>query len=291
MALGIQPAGASSPVVPLDGSSPLGIQRDLASLLPEPGAAGLTGTEDALAMMYSLVAKQGEVALALGENGVAAATRDQDAQLALERQAELAQQQADANQGGGFWHDLLSDAEDVAKVAGIVVAVAAAAVATVCTAGAAGIAIVAVAAVLVSSGAAVSATHCFGKDSEAIGIGMEVAGSVLTMGAAASTLSATALTQTIQAISTVSQATQGAAMVLAGISSIEVAKFQGESEDDAADVQQALNKMNEQGRLVSDLLASMKSYQESNKTALKLVAGAAQTYGQTLSSAASEGKA
>jgi hypothetical protein len=241
-------------------------------------------------MMYSLVAMQGQLAMAIGENSVASATRDQQTQLALEKQAELAQEQAEANQGG-FWHDLLSVAEDVAKVAGLLVAAAAAAVATVCTAGTAGIALVAIAAVLISSGAVVSATHCLGQDSAYFGMGLEVAGSILTMGAASSAIASTAVTQVAQTVSGVAQVTQGVATVVVGASSIEVGKFQSESEDDAADVQQALNLMNQQGRRVNDLIAGLKSTQESNESALQLIASAAQTYGQTLTTAGSGGRA
>lgn len=291
MTSAVQPAGPPAPVDPAENErSPKEVGAP-SSLLPEPGAGGLTGTQDALSMMYSLVAKQGQLAMAIGENNVEAASRDQQAMLAIEKQAEQAQQQAEASQSGGFWHDLLSVAEDVAKVAGIVVAAAAAAVATVFTAGAAGIAVVAIAAILISSGALVSATHCLGKDSAYIGMGLEVAGSIMTMGAASGAVASTALAQAVQTVSTVAQVTEGAATILSGVATTQIGKFQGESEDDAADVQQALNAMNQQSRLVNDLIAGLKSSQESNKNALQLIAGAAQTYGQTLTTAASPGKA
>jgi hypothetical protein len=261
-----------------------------ASLLPEPAAGGLDGTEDALSMLYALVANQGQVTEAIGENSVAIARGEQETELQQEKQAELAQQQAEANQGG-FWHDLLSVAEDVAKVAGIVVGVAAAAVATVFTGGTAGIAAVAIAATLISSGAVVSATHCLGKYSDYIGMGMEVVGSIVTLGVASGAVASTALTEAAHTVSTVATVTQGAASVLAGVSSIEVGHFQSESENDAADVQQALNLMSQDSRLVNDVIAGLQSSQKSNENALKLVAGVAHTYGQTMALAASSGKA
>jgi hypothetical protein len=241
-------------------------------------------------MLYSLVATQNTLAMTIGQNSVTSTEKDQQAQLAQEKQAEIAQEQAEANQGG-FWHDLASVAEDVAKVAGIVVAAAAAAVATVCTAGTAGIVIVAIAAVLISGGAVVSATNCLGKYSQFIGMGMEIAGSILTAGAASSMVASSAVAQATQAISSGAQIVGGAATVVGGVASVEVAKFQSESQDDAADVQQAINTMNQQSRLVNDLIDGLKSTQESNKNALQLIAGAAQTYGQTLAAAASGGKA
>ena len=291
MSLQVGPAGSTSPLGDVDeapgngrvGSAPM-------SLLPEPGAAGLTGTQDALSMMYGLIAKQGELTMAIGQNSVAAATRAQDAQLAQEKQAELAQQKAEANQGG-FWNDLLSFCEDVAKVVGVVVAVAAAAVATVFTAGTAGIAIVAVAAVLISSGAVVSATHCLGKDSSYFGMGMEIVGSILTLGATSGAVASSAAAQVAQTASSAAQITGGAATVVAGVAAIEVGKFQGESENDAADVQQALNAIQKQSRMVNLLIAGLKDTEQSNKNALQLVAGAAQTYGQTLTTSASGGRA
>jgi hypothetical protein len=272
-----------------DTSSPPGA-RVAGPLLPEPGPAGLSGTQDALSMLYELVANQGQVAMAIGENAVTSAQRDEDAQLQGEKQAELAQQQAEANQGG-FWHDLLSVAEDVAKVAGIVVAVAAVAAASVCTCGAAGIAAVVIAATLISAGAVVSATGCLGKYSDYIGMGMEVAGSILTMGVASGALASNAVTAAAHTVSTVAQVTAGAATVVAGVSTIEVGHFQGESESDAADVQQALNLMGQDSRLVNDIIVGLKSSQESNQSALKIIAGAAQVYDQTTILAASSGKA
>lgn len=289
MSLDIAPVHSLAPL-PVSANPPPATADAVAPLLPEPGAGGLDGTQDALSMMYSLVAHQGEVTMAIGDSAVAIARREQNTQLEQEKQAELAEQQAEANQGG-FWHDLLSVAEDVAKVAGIVVGVAAVAAATAFTGGTAGIAAVAIAATLISSGAVVSATHCLGKYSDYIGMGMEVAGSIVTMGAAAGTVASSALAQVAHTVSTVATVTQGAATVVAGASSIEVGHFQSESEDDSADVQQALDLMNQDSRLVNEVIAGLQTSQKSNENALKLVAGVASTYGQTTDLAASSGKA
>jgi hypothetical protein len=272
------------------------------SLLPEPGARGLDGTQDALAMLYSLLAKQGQLSLTIGESSVTSTQKEQDAQLDQEKQAQLAQQQAEAS-AGGFWHDLLSVAETVAKVAAVVVAVAAAAVATFFTGGAAAVGIVTIAAVVLSAGGAlVSATQCFGKLSDYFGLGMEAVGAVLTLGmstgviassaaADATQASASTLATVTKTVGTVAQVTAGVSTVTEGVSSIEVAKFQSDSEDDQADVQQALDMINQQSRTVDLVIAGLKSTQESNQKALELVAGAAQTYGQTLTTLASMGKA
>jgi hypothetical protein len=288
VSLDVSPVRAAAPA---DAGPASGVGAGAAaSLLPEPCASGLSGAQDALSIMYSLVAHQGQVTLAIGESAITAARREQDAQLQQEKQAELQQQQAEADQGG-FWHDLLSVAEDVAKVAGVVVGVAAAAVASVFTCGTAGIAAVAIAATLISAGAAVSATHCLGKYSDYIGMGMEVVGSIVTMGTASGALASSAVTQVAHAVNTVATVTEGAATVVAGVATVEVGHFQSESEDDAADVQEALNMMNEDSRWVNDVITGLKTSQESNQNALKILAGAAKTYGQTITLAASSGKA
>jgi hypothetical protein len=260
------------------------------SLLPEPGAGALDGTQDALAMLYTLVAHQGEMSMAIGESAVAIAQREQSTQLQEEKAAEIAEEQAEASQGG-FWHDLLSIAEDVAKVAGILVGVAAVAAASVCTGGAAGVAIVATAATLISAGAIVSATHCLGKFSDYFALGAEIVGSALTLGATSGAVASSALADAAHTVGTAAQVTQGAASIAGGVASIELGHFQSEGEDAAADVQQALNSMNRESRLVDDIITGLQASQQSNKNALKLVAGVAHTYGETMSFAGSLGKA
>ena len=60
--------------------------------------------------------------------------------------------------------------------------------------------------------------------------------------------------------------------------------------DDTATVEQTTAAMNRNARLVADLVAGLKETQQSNRAALQLVAGASQTYAQTLT-LASAGKA
>ena len=122
-------------------------------------------------------------------------------------------------------------------------------------------------------------------------MGMEVAGSILTMGATSSAVATSALGQVAQTVTSAGQVVQGAATVVAGVSSIVVGKFQSEAEDDAADVQAALDGIQRKGRIVSDLVADLKTNAKSNQKALNLVAGAAQTYGQTLTAAGAGGRA
>jgi hypothetical protein len=269
----------------LDGArAPSQIAGVSTSLLPEPGAGGLSGTQDALSMMYDLVAKQGEFTLALGEIAIATSRKDEAAHLSVERAALKAEESADAS-SGGFWSDFGSIFKDIG------IAVGAVAAATVFTCGAAGVAIAAVAAVLISAGAFVSATKCLGKDSAYFALGADVAATVLTLGASSSAVATSAVQQAAQVVSSVATVAGGACDVAAGVAGIEVGRFDSESEGDAADVQQALNEINQQSRLMNEVIAGLKSSQESNKNALQIVAGAAQTYGQTSVIAASGGKA
>jgi hypothetical protein len=285
---GVSALGVDGPHLP---SAIAGVST---SLLPEPGAGGLSGAQDALSMMYDLVAKQGEITLALGQISVQNAGREQQAQLNQETQAEQKQEQAEANQGGGFWHDILSIFPDIGKILGIV----AAAAATVCSFGTAGVAAVAVAAVLISTGFVVSETHCLGKDSAIFGMGMEIAGSIVTLGAASTAVASSAASSVAQAVNTAAkvvsataEAAGGVCDIGVGVAGIEEGKFESESEDAAADVEQALNQINQQSRMVSEIVDGLKNAQDSNKNALQIIAGAAHTYGQTSAIAASGGKA
>jgi hypothetical protein len=251
-------------------------------LLPEPGAGGLSGTQDALAMMYDLVAKQGEMTLALGQMSASNAQRQQLTELSQERAAEQQEQQAEANQGG-FWSDLLGVFEDIGKVVGLV----AAAAATVCSFGTAGVAATAVAAVLISTGFVVSETHCLGKDSGIVGFACEIGGAVVTMGMTSGAVASNAVSSAAKAVNVAATAASGVCDVGAGIATCEEGKFESECEDAAADVQQALNRIQQDGRLISDVISGLKNAQESNNSALQIVAAAAQTYGQTSVAAAS----
>jgi hypothetical protein len=153
------------------------------------------------------------------------------------------------------------------------------------------VAAVAVAAVLISTGFVVSETHCLGKDSGIVGMVAEAGGALVTMGATSGIVASDALSSAAQVVNVTAQATLGVCDVAAGVANIEQGKFESETEDAAADVEQALSQINRQSRLVSDVIDGLKSAQESNKNALRIVLGAAQTLAQTSAFAASGGKA
>jgi len=290
------------------------------SLLPDPGSPGLDGTEDAMSLMYELVAKQGQSSMATGQIGVDAQTRSQQGQRARQ-EAALQQQEADEaklDTGGGLFgaichafvdvgKDLLegnlvtlpvdstSDlvnmvddphfvaqleavAPEVAEYVGVAAAIVGAAALTVASGGTAGIVVAAVVIGLSASGTVVAKTQCLGKDSAYIGLGLEAAGAALSLGAS----SGVAATGALGTASSVVSGASGAADVLAGASTVVVGHEQADVLDDTADVQQATVAMNRSARMVADLVAGLKEAQTSNKNALQVLAGAAQTYDQTL---------
>jgi hypothetical protein len=256
------------------------------ALLPEPGEASLDGTQDALAMLYTLLGRQQTLSMAVGQASVQTAQRAQNEQIAQERKAEIQQLAAEAA-ASGFWGELLSVCETVAKVAGLVVTLAAGAVASIFTGGATAIAAVAVAAVLVSGGMVVSATHCLGKASDWVGMGMEVVAAILTFGASSGAVATGATAQATQAVGSAAMYVQGGATILSGASSLAVGHFQSTAENEAADVQQALDTIDTQTRLVDAIVAGLETTQKSSSNALSLIAGAAKSYGQTMTLAAS----
>ena len=304
-------------------SSPTAVSTPMspsASLLPDPGAGGLDGVQDAMSMMYELVAKQGQSTMATGEDGVTSATKTQQAD-SQQQAAALKQQEADeakANSGGGLFGeicnvfsdigrdlehgditdipvDAVSDtvnivdnpnllsqleqlAPQVAEYVGVAAAVVGAAALTGATAGTAGIVVAAVVIGLSASGMVAEKTHCFGAASAYIGMGLEVAGAITSFGASSAMVADSAMTTASAAV----DAASGTSDVLAGASTIVVGHEQAAVVDDTADVQQATMAINRNARLVSDIVAGLKSAQQSNTNALQALAGASQTYGQTL---------
>lgn len=292
----------------------------VSSLLPEPGSAGLDGLQDGMSMMYELVAQQGQLCASIGEIGVTAQTREQRTQAQRE-EAALKQEEADEakmDTGGGLFGaichvfsdigqnlehgrvldapvDATSDvvnmvdsphflaqleaiAPDVAEYVGVATAVVGAAAITTASCGTAGVAIAAVVIALSASGMLASKTHCFGKYSADIGLGLEAAGAALSFGAS-SAMGVDAAAQTAEAVA---DTTSGASDALAGASTVVVGNEQADILDDTADVQQATQLMNHATRLIGDLVAGLKAAQKSNENALRVIAGAVQTYNQSL---------
>jgi hypothetical protein len=309
-------AGASGATIAGTGERP--------ALLPEPGQAGLDGTQDAMGMMYQLVSEQGQASLSLGQASVTAQSQSQTAALDRERAALQKEEADEASMSGGglfgdiehlfsdlgkdlaagrldkmaadtvddtvadshVWTDLETLAPKVAEYVGIATAVVGAAAMTAATGGAAGIAIVGVAVAISASGMLVAKTGCLGKYSDIIGAGAEVLGAVVSCGASSQLAAGGVLEAATAAGSVVS----GGASVVAGAAAIVTGNEQADVVDDTADVQQAMQSIDRSTRIVNELVAGLQDTQTSNKDALKVLAGAAQTYNQTLT-LASAGKA
>jgi len=278
-------------------------------------------------MMYELVSKQGESSMSIGETGVDAQNRQEQAQSQHEA-AALQQEEADEaklNSGslfgsichiiddvtGDIAHGRLFDAPadavsgvvntvdsphlfeqleqlapQVAEYVGIAAAIVGGAALTAASCGTGGIVVAAVVIALSASGMFVGATHCLGKDSAYIGLGLDVTGAVISLGASSALVANGAL----QAASAAADGISGATDVVAGAASIVVGNQQADVVDDTADVQQAMQAMNRNQRIATDLVTGLKNAQQSNKSALQVLAGAAQTYNQSLT-VASTGKA
>jgi hypothetical protein len=298
-----------------------------ASLLPEPSSPGLDGVQDAMSMMYELVSTQGQTAMSIGQVGVDAQNRQEQTQAQQEASA-LKQEEADEasletgslfgsichiidNVTGDLVHGRLLDAPEdavtgvvntldspklftqieqvapeVAEYVGVAVAIVGAAALTAATCGAGGVVVAAVVIALSASGMFVGATQCAGKDSAYIALGLDITGAVVSMGASSAMIANGAL----QAATAAADGISGATDVIAGVSSIALGHQQADVVDDTANVQQSMQAMNRNARIVADLVAGLKNAQQSNKNALQVLAGAAQTYDQTLT-LASAGKA
>jgi hypothetical protein len=290
------------------------------SLVPEPATPGLDGAQDAMSMMYDLVAQQGQLSMSSAEAGVSAQTRQQAAQQNRE-EAALKQQEADLakmNTGGGLFGsichifnnigrdlehgqlwDLPTDAASdtvnfvddpqllpqlealapqVAEYVGVAAAVVGATALTAASCGTAGVAVAAVVIALSASGMLVAKTGCLGKDSAYVGLGLEAAGAALSLGASSTMLASDAA----QTATAVANCASGAADVGAGAASIAVGREQADVLDDSANVQQAVQAMNRNARIVADLVTGLKEAQSSNSKALQILTGAVQTYNQSL---------
>jgi hypothetical protein len=298
-----------------------------APLTPDPNPPSLDGMQDAMSMMFALVAKQGQSQMASGEVGVRAQNEQQQSQ-AQQEAAALKQQEADEaklNCGslfGSIFHvidsvigdvthgrifdapaDAVSGAVNIvdspelftqleqlapqaAEYVGIAAACVGAAAFTAATCGTGGIVVAAVVIALSAGGMFVSDTKCLGKDSAYIGLGMDIAASVVSCGASMSM----DVDAAMKVASAGAQVVSGATDVVGGAASIVVAHQQADVMDDTANVQQAMAAITRNQRMVAVLIAGMKDAQQSNTSALQTLGGAVHTYNQTLT-LASAGKA
>jgi hypothetical protein len=186
-----------------------------------------------------------------------------------------------------FWNDLEQGLLVVAKVAGAVGSAAA----TIATAGAAGGTVVAVALLLSAGGMAVSESGCLdsslGKQwACGIGLGLELGGAALTWGASlASTSAATSSLKSLGDAGDVACATGGTASVGAGVAHMRVGDFQADAQEASADETAASQQNARLGRIVEEIIESMKEGEQSAERKGESIVSCEQTNDQTLAAA------
>jgi hypothetical protein len=151
------------------------------SLLPAPDVAGLGDVEAGLAALYAIQSKQTAFAVRDAEIGMQSNKHAIKAQVDAFKEAMRRQQVAE-RKASGFWAKFKKVACTIAKVASVVASVAAVA----CSGGAALPLAVGIAGVSLSAGGmAVRELKMLGKDSDKVGMWMEIGGACLGLGTAA----------------------------------------------------------------------------------------------------------
>jgi hypothetical protein len=304
------------------------LSADSSSLLPDPGAPGLSGIQDAMSMMYELVAQQGATTMSTGEIGVSAQNRAQESQEAAQEQAVKQEQQDEANLScGSLWGALCHLVDDVtgdlvhlriadaveaavsdpvneidsghlfmqlAEVAPEVaqyagVAITCAAAATVSVASFG----TAAAAVIVGTVVALSASGLLVSKTGCLGKYSADIGMAMELTASVGSFGTAAVAgtaATFAAMTAATDATTGTLDAVSGASQVVVGHAEAAVDDDQGDVQQATTALSRSARIVDDLLQGLQDAQKSNEGAVEVLRGAIDTYDQGLT-AASAGKA
>jgi hypothetical protein len=205
------------------------------SLLPDPAAGSLSGT-DPLSMLYLFESKDQQLGVDSGTKQITALQNERHQAVAQEQKA--IQQAIDAQKNHSFWDDLGSVCAEVAKVAVVVASVAAA----VATLGAATpIAAVAIAgAVLSTASFADGECHLLqslGVDAGTAGwidTGMAVGGGLLSCGAGIAA-GGQAASSTLSTVSRAGSVVAGVGAIGSASAGIEAGRAQARSDQAAAD--------------------------------------------------------
>ena len=178
----MSPVGSSPAVAP--SRSALGPPARGASVagrqpLPAPGIAGPADYQDAALLLLRADVMQGSANKLLGQSQVERNAKAVKTYRRKEAEAVAEQEKAE-RESHGFWAKLKKFAGTVAKIAAVVASVAG----SVFTGGASLVGVAAIVAVGLSAGAmVVKETHVFGKLSDKIGLGMEIASAVIGVAA------------------------------------------------------------------------------------------------------------
>lgn len=241
-----------------------------AAVLPSPDLSGLAHVQDALTVLYALRVEQGNAETTAVETAMTQQKERSRTQLSRELAAmdQARQAERDAN---GFWAKLKSVAGTIAKVAAVVGGAAA----IVATGGAAVPLAVGIAAVALSAGGTVVRdAKLFGKDSDKVAFGMEIAGAAIGLGGsvaaavgigAAASSSASSLASNVGTAAQLTGATATGAGATAGI---RIAVFRSDGEHARANAEDARGLMAARQREIEMLARTLADAKQAEREAL-----------------------
>lgn len=227
------------------GATTQGIGAGARAPLPSPGIVGPADYQDASLLLLRADVMQGSANKLLGQADVERNRKAVKTYRKKEADAVAAQEKAE-RESHGFWAKLKKFAGTVAKVAAVVVAVAG----SVFTGGSSLIAAAAiVAAGLSASAMVVKETHMFGKLSDKIGLGLEIASAVIGVAACGAGLlqageqAATQVPTWAKATVAGAEATGAAATATGAAAGVVVADYQHDADEAAADGEDARGRV------------------------------------------------
>ena len=316
-------AARPAPVTTTDPGDPASATD--AALLPDADSLSGGGLDDALGGLYMAMAQQSANGMQAGEATVRVDEKAEQQALADQQAAVAREQAAQANQGRGFfssighlvgdvtkdvthldpkglvkdtvndvkdaanspafWNDLEKGALVVAKVAAVV----GSAVVTAASFGAGGVTIAGAALLLSVGGEVVSDTKCLGKASEAIGVGMELAGAATGFSGVAVGALTTGLTEaskTALGVGAAFTGLGGESEMVAGGAHIETQGFVATAQFAAADAQHAVNQNAELQQSVGWELDDLKASSKTHQSGMQATQSAIQANDQSSAAAA-----
>jgi hypothetical protein len=178
-----------------------------------------------------------------------------------------------------FWKDIAAGAATIGKWAAI-----AATAAALSMTGAGAAAVVVLGAMAVSAaGSVVVQTRCLGKESDKIGLGMELGGAaVATVASAGVAAGSSGVNAGLATMSTAGNAVSGGANVVCGIADIRGGDFQKEAIDAAGDAQAARYHIQQMQREVAAIVDDLKDSEKTSRRVLESFQQAETTKAQTM---------
>jgi hypothetical protein len=280
------------------------------SLMPSPTADNI---DDAMTTVLVLLTKQQSTDLQNGESGVRVQKGERDRANAQQVAARKAEDANSSVHGTGFFgsigklvkdvgHDALhgrfdeavgdgfrdvkaavnsphfwSDLEHGAKMVATVAAAVGGLAATVATAGAAGPIVVGAALALSAGGFAVSETHCLGKASAYVGLGMELGAAALSLGSATATSSALAA-KVASKIGLVASGVSAESTIVEGGAHLENTKYAARATEAQADVVAASNDVAKTARVTDWLLDNLSAAAKAERDTTSTLQGIVQQH-------------